>query len=203
MQRFSFGVFFCETVSRENREEEISSENNKGSSRGNTFILSLSMLLMGHISSGINSRPAARRWGDTAGEGERLIWSVILYGCEIKRIGHDYNRHWRNKELQKWKRWKPTEIISPALTHTEEWISFSEAKSSCFFGSVMSWDLVMGPGNTCWWCNRFFLLIKKKKHLLHIILLRCSKAINDSGLLTVIIDVMTRHSVDEGLPHFD
>lgn len=96
---------------------------NKDSSWGNTFILHVSMLSTGHISSGINFchiyvHSATAGW--YGWRADQLIWSVILYSCEIKRTGRDYNRHRKNRELQKWKRWKPAEIISPAPTCTEE-----------------------------------------------------------------------------------
>lgn len=134
-------------VSTEGREN-LRGERTKVPPRGNTFILHISMLSKGHISSGINfchiyihSTVGWYGW-----RADQLIWSVILYSCEIKRTGRDYNRHRKNRKLQKWRRWKPTEIISPApATCTEESI-FGGQLVQIFLrggeggGSLLSWD---------------------------------------------------------------
>lgn len=119
---------------------------NKGSSRGNTFILHVSMLSTGHISSGINfcrisALSAAAGW--YGWRVARLIWSVILYSCEIKRTGRDYNRPRKNRELQKWKRWKPAEIISPAPTCTEESVFLeSNLRAAHFSLGILWWSTI-------------------------------------------------------------
>lgn len=135
---------------------------NKGSSWGNTFILHASMLSTGHISSGINFCDIYVQCATVGWYGwraDQLIWSVILYSCEIKRTGRDYNRHRKNGELQKWKRWKPTEIISPAPTCTE---SIFRGQLVLFFCSRLSRDMVMEHNihivqrrneQHFWWCN--------------------------------------------------
>lgn len=122
---------------------------NNGSCWGNTFILHVSMLSTGHISSGINFcriyvHSATARW--YGWREDQLIWSVILYSCEIKRTGRDYNRHRKNRELQKWKRWKPTEIISPAPTCTEELIFGGQLVLLFFFISSLAFVLGFGDG---------------------------------------------------------
>ena len=98
-------------------------------------ILHVSMLSPGHISSGINFSPYLRRLCrsgvTTPGERTGSFWSVILYGCEIKRTGRDYNGHGKNRELQKWKWWKPTEIISLAPTCIESIFFFFFWRPTC------------------------------------------------------------------------
>lgn len=75
------------------------------------------MLSAQHISPGINfwhicTRSAgAARYGCRA---SRLIPTVILYSCEIKRTGPDYNHPEKGGNYRNGKDEKPTEIISPA-----------------------------------------------------------------------------------------
>lgn len=125
-------------------KKNISEGGTKALPGGNTFILHVSMLSTGHISSGINfchiyAHSATAGW--YGWRADRLIWSVILYSCEIKRTGRDYDRHRKNRELLKWKRWKPTEIISPAPTCAEE--SVFRGQLVPFLCSLSSWDSAM------------------------------------------------------------